>query len=156
MLKPYYKNTQSVSTEFARSYYVPFGESDKQSYDRDDSSRFTSLCGMWKIAAYDSIQDVSDDFYLTDGEKDIPVPSCVQYFGYDFFQYTNTRFPFRSIRRISRAKTRRIDTRGISSISKPTKRRILFSRALIAVFMFSSMAKKSGTVRYPIGYPSST
>lgn len=94
MLKPYYKNTQSVSTEFARSYYVPFGESDKQSYDRDDSSRFTSLCGMWKIAAYDSIQDVSDDFYLTDGEKDIPVPSCVQYFGYDFFQYTNTRFPF--------------------------------------------------------------
>ncbi len=94
MLNQYYTQTQSINTEFARSYYVPFSESDKQSYDREDSGRFTSLNGTWIITAYDSILDVPDDFCSTDGEKDIPVPSCVQYFGYDFFQYTNTRYPF--------------------------------------------------------------
>ncbi|MBD5132362.1 MAG: hypothetical protein HDT28_07245 [Clostridiales bacterium] len=94
MLKPYYKQTQSVNTELARSYYVPFSDSDKKSYDREDSSRFTSLNGTWKITAYDSVLDVPDDFYNFDGANEIPVPSCVQYYGYDYFQYTNTRFPF--------------------------------------------------------------
>lgn len=119
MLKPYYKQTQSINIEPPRSYYVPFGESDKESYDREDSGRFMSLNGTWKITAYDRVLDVPDDFYNTDGEKDILVPSCVQYFGYDFFSTQIHAFRFRSIRRIYRAKTRRINTRGISSISSP-------------------------------------
>ena len=94
MLNPYYKETQSVNIEPLRSYYVPFSASDAKSYDRENSSRFTTLNGIWRITAYDSILDVPDDFYNTDGKKEIPVPSCVQYYGYDFFQYTNTRFPF--------------------------------------------------------------
>lgn len=94
MLKPYYKQTQSVNTKPARSYYVPFSDKDEKSYDREDSSRFSSLNGMWKITAYDSVLDVPDDFCDFDGEKEIPVPSCVQYYGYDYFQYTNTRYPF--------------------------------------------------------------
>lgn len=94
MLKPYYKQTKSINTVPARSYYVPFSDSDKKSYDRENSSRFMSLNGTWKITAYDGILDVPDDFYMSDGEKEITVPSCVQYYGYDYFQYTNTRFPF--------------------------------------------------------------
>ncbi len=94
MLKPYYKDTKSVGTTPARSYYIPFSRADKKSYDREDSSRFTSLCGAWKITPYESVLDVPDDFYNNDGADDIAVPSCVQYYGYDYFQYTNDRFPF--------------------------------------------------------------
>lgn len=94
MLKPYYNYTQSINVLPARCYYVPFDENDKRSYDRENSSWFTSLNGTWKIVGYDSILDIPDDFYKTDGEKEIPVPSCVQYYGYDYFQYTNVRYPF--------------------------------------------------------------
>ena len=94
MLNNYYKQAICVNALPPRSYYVPFSVSDEKSYDREGSSRFTSLNGTWKITAYDSILDVPDDFYDSDGEKEIPVPSCVQYYGYDYFQYTNIRFPF--------------------------------------------------------------
>ena len=69
MLNPYYKETQSVNIEPLRSYYVPFSASDAKSYDRENSSRFTTLNGMWRITAYDSILDVPDDFYNTDGKQ---------------------------------------------------------------------------------------
>lgn len=93
MLKPYYKNTRSVGTSPARSYYVPFGVDDKMSYDREDSSRYTSLDGVWNIEAYDSVLD-ADKFWERTGRAEIPVPSCVQYYGYDHFRYANDRYPF--------------------------------------------------------------
>ena len=136
MLNPYYKETQSVNIEPLRSYYVPFSASDAKSYGRENSSRFTTLNGMWRITAYDSILDVPDDFYNTDGKKEIPVPSCVQYYGYDFFSTRILAFRFRSIRRMFRAKTRRITIRGISSIRKQSKKHIWFSRAWTVVFTY--------------------
>lgn len=93
MLKPYYKNTISKGLLPPRSYYVPFSLNDKKSHDRENSSRFISLNGKWKITPYESVLE-ADGFWKKEGENEIDVPSCVQYFGYDYFQYTNMRYPF--------------------------------------------------------------
>ena len=93
MLDKYYEQTYSVGLEPIRAYYVPFAKSDKKSYNREDSSRFLSLNGTWRISSYDSVM-IADRFWEREGEKEIPVPSCVQYYGYDNFQYTNVRYPF--------------------------------------------------------------
>ena len=86
-------NVGSVNTVKPRAYYVPFSPLQDKSYNREDSLYFTSLNGEWNIKGYDSFEDAEN--FLTDGyDKKITVPSCVQYFGYDNFQYTNQRFPF--------------------------------------------------------------
>ncbi len=79
-----------------RSYYVPFAETDtiKTQYgiiDRSLSSRFISLNGVWQIKQHSSVDEVVIDEELT---KNIPVPSCVQMYGFDQIQYLNTRYPF--------------------------------------------------------------
>ena len=79
-----------------RAYYVPFGQEQKIPFknhiiDREQSDRFVSLDGIWKIRAYQKIQDVD----LNDvPDREIPVPSCVQLHGYDQIQYINSRYPF--------------------------------------------------------------
>lgn len=93
MLKPYYEKTTSVGILPARSYYVPFNETDKKSYDRAQSTRFISLNGTWTITPYESVMD-ADGFWNREAKTEIDVPSCVQYYGYDYFQYTNMRYPF--------------------------------------------------------------
>ena len=93
MLKKYYEADRSVGTEPLRAYYVPFGKGAEPSYNREESERFLSLNGTWKIRAYESVSD-ADGFWNGAGDEEIPVPSCVQYYGYDFFQYTNVRYPF--------------------------------------------------------------
>ena len=93
MLKPYYEKTTSVGILPARSYYVPFNETDKKSYDRVQSTRFISLNGTWTITPYESVMD-ADGFWNREAKTEIDVPSCVQYYGYDYFQYTNMRYPF--------------------------------------------------------------
>lgn len=93
MLKDYYKSTKTYGIMPARSYYVPFSLNDKKSYDREASSRFILLNGKWKITPYESVLD-ADRFWENECENQINVPSCVQYYGYDYFQYTNTRYPF--------------------------------------------------------------
>lgn len=93
MIKDYYKTTKAQGVEPSRSYYVPFSLNDNKSYDRENSGRFISLNGKWKITPYESVLDV-DGFWENEGESEIDVPSCVQYNGYDYFQYTNTRYPF--------------------------------------------------------------
>ncbi len=93
MLKKYYQTDACVGVEESRAYYIPFVKGQARSYNREDSERFQSLNGTWKITAYESVLD-ADNFWEKEGEKEIPVPSCVQYFGYDYFQYTNVRFPF--------------------------------------------------------------
>ena len=93
MLKKYYEKGKSVGVLPARAYYVPFEKGAARSYEREASGRFLSLNGTWRITAYQSVLD-ADGFWEKEGEKEIPVPSCVQYFGYDYFQYTNVRYPF--------------------------------------------------------------
>lgn len=93
MLKEYYKSSNAVGVMPPRCYYVPFQIDAVKSYNREDSERFISLNGTWNIDSYESVID-ADNFWKTNGEKTVPVPSCVQYYGYDYFQYTNMRFPF--------------------------------------------------------------
>ena len=93
MFKQYHQEDKNVNLCEPRAYYVPFSATQKRSYDRAKSDRFYSLNGDWKIAEYESAYD-ADQFWLKTGEKEISVPSCVQYFGYDGFQYTNIVYPF--------------------------------------------------------------
>lgn len=93
MLEKYYERGESIGLEPLRSYYVPFGREQKFSTRREDSRRFMSLNGTWKIHKYESVLE-ADHFWENDPESEIPVPSCVQYFGLDQFQYSNIRYPF--------------------------------------------------------------
>ena len=92
MLEKYYEYCNSINTLPARAYFVPFSKGQVRD-EREKSTRFQSLNGIWKITPYNSVLG-ADGFWEKDGEKDIPVPSCVQYFGYDYFQYTNINYPF--------------------------------------------------------------
>ena len=76
----------------ARGYYIPFGE-DQKNGRRENSRRFTLLSGEWAFRAYEKIEDIGEDLCKQDLPETIAVPSCVQYYGYDGFQYLNTRFP---------------------------------------------------------------
>ncbi|MBQ4269850.1 MAG: hypothetical protein IJB97_09420, partial [Clostridia bacterium] len=93
MFKQYHQGDKNVNLCAPRAYYVPFSDRQNRSYNRADSDRFYALNGVWKITEYESAYD-ADEFWLKSGEKEIPVPSCVQYFGYDGFQYTNISYPF--------------------------------------------------------------
>lgn len=91
-----YEKLNRIGVEKPRSYYIPFPEKQKFSYknkiiNRLASERFISLDGEWLIKEHKSLDAVSLEERLT--EK-IPVPSCVQLFGYDQIQYINTRYPF--------------------------------------------------------------
>ena len=63
MLKRYFEDLKSVNALPPRSYFVPFRETDEQSYDRTKSSRFHSLNGMWTVKEYESFFDVPDTFF---------------------------------------------------------------------------------------------
>ena len=89
MLPEYYKKGDSVGVLPPRAYFIPFERGQKRSERREDSARFRSLNGIWKIRAYESVLD-ADRFWEDMPEAEIPVPSCVQYYGYDHFQYTTS------------------------------------------------------------------
>lgn len=57
------------------------------------AGRFVSLNGTWGITAYESPLDVPDTFFRRKPAGEIPVPACVQFYGYDCFQYTNVAYP---------------------------------------------------------------
>ena len=85
-----------IGTMPHRSYYIPFGEGDeiKTKYgiiDRNESSKFISLNGEWKIKQHAHVEDFDVNEKM---ESIIPVPSCVQMHGYDQIQYINARYPF--------------------------------------------------------------
>ncbi len=75
-----------------RSYYVPFKKGQKEGL-REESELFLSLNGEWGFRAYKKLEDIADDFCSQTLPERIAVPSCVQYAGYDYFQYTNVRYP---------------------------------------------------------------
>ncbi|MDK2968682.1 glycoside hydrolase family 2 TIM barrel-domain containing protein [Lacrimispora sp.] len=90
---------QHENTMPHRAYYIPASTAQFDLTDkREKSDRFCLLNGNWKFQYYDSIYDVKEEFYLegfdTSKFDEIPVPGCIQNFGYDKQQYTNTRYPF--------------------------------------------------------------
>ncbi|MDR2202138.1 MAG: hypothetical protein LBP26_05180 [Clostridiales bacterium] len=64
-----------------RAYYVPEGAK-------------TPLNGEWAFRAYESAAGIGDGFLSGRPDGKITVPSCVQYYGHDYFQYTNVKYPF--------------------------------------------------------------
>ena len=91
-----YESFERIGVEPHRSYYIPFAESDKVKkkfgiIDRRSSSRFISLDGVWQIKQHCNISEMVLDEEL---KEEIPVPSCVQMYGYDHIQYLNCRYPF--------------------------------------------------------------
>ena len=94
-----FESLKRIGTQKHRSYYVPFAETDeiKTKYniiDRESSSRFMSLDGIWQIKAHEHVEDFNLNDELT---ETIPVPSCVQMHGFDHLQYINVRYPFPTI-----------------------------------------------------------
>ena len=90
-----YESFERIGVEKHRSYYIPFAEQDaiKKRYgivNRNTSSRFLSLDGIWQIKAHKNVEEVIVGECLT---ETIPVPSCVQMHGYDYIQYINVRYP---------------------------------------------------------------
>lgn len=94
MLKKYYEQSAVVNVLDTRCYYVPFGNGKDAFGCRKKSDRFVDLDGKWTIEEFDSPLSVPDDFYKSTPTAEIEVPSCVQYYGYDHFQYTNVNYPF--------------------------------------------------------------
>lgn len=76
-----------------RCYYVPFGAG-QSAGRREESERILPLNGEWSFQAYEKLSDIPEDFCSARLSDTLPVPSCVQYHGYDYFQYTNVRYPF--------------------------------------------------------------
>lgn len=87
----YFKSTKMINVMEPTNYFIPFGINDIKSYDRNDSSRFLSLNGIWSFKAHQDYRTLVIDEKMID---EIVVPSCVQMFGYDAMQYTNYRYPF--------------------------------------------------------------
>lgn len=93
MLKKYYEQTGAINVLPTRAYYVPFANKSDVFEPRRKSERYLDLNGKWNIREFKSVYDVPDDFYTVTPENEIDVPSCVQYYGYDVFQYTNVNYP---------------------------------------------------------------
>lgn len=92
----FFTDFKNINVLSPRSYYIPF-ESEKKAIagKREDSAGFVSLKGEWEFKAYPSVVDAEKACFLSSHlTEKIYVPSCVQYYGYDCFQYTNVRYPF--------------------------------------------------------------
>lgn len=91
-----YLKFDRIGTMPHRSYYIPFASEDEIGFrygiiDRNTSSRFFSLGGVWQIKQLEHIEEFCVNDTL---DSTIPVPSCVQMHGYDQIQYLNSRYPF--------------------------------------------------------------
>ncbi len=97
----YYEDlkTLSVNTEPLRAYYIPTSAAQPADWKcRRQTDRFCLLNGDWDFHYYNSVYDVTEEFwkegYNTEGYDTIPVPSNWQDHGYDIHHYTNVRYPF--------------------------------------------------------------
>ncbi len=89
-----FEQFRSEGTLPPRAYYIPFAPGEDAFAPRRDSSRYLDLNGTWRLCAYESVLDVEEDFYRQTPQDLIPVPSCVQLYGYDKIQYVNVNYPF--------------------------------------------------------------
>ena len=83
----------------ARATLVAYDTLDEaKALNRDASKRKVSLNGMWKFNFAKNPATAPDDFYKTDYSveawDEIKVPANWQTEGYDYPQYTNTRYPW--------------------------------------------------------------
>ncbi|MGM9551398.1 MAG: glycoside hydrolase family 2 TIM barrel-domain containing protein [Clostridia bacterium] len=88
-----------INTLPARATLVSYeSETEAKKLDRDASNRKVSLNGMWKFNFAENPSSAPSDFYKTDYSVDdwdeIKVPANWQSEGYDYPQYTNTRYPW--------------------------------------------------------------
>lgn len=97
----YYENLDVLheNTMPARAYYIPASKRmNDLAEHREKSDRIQFLNGTWKFKYYDSIYDVTEEFYRTgfdvSGYDEMKVPGVWQNEGYDCHQYTNIRYPF--------------------------------------------------------------
>lgn len=82
-----------------RAYYIPASRvMDSLILHREDSDRMKMLSGEWKFRYFDSIYEVTEEFYREDYDTsdfdNLKVPGVWQCAGYDTHQYTNVRYPF--------------------------------------------------------------
>ena len=78
------------------AYFIPFDRNEEtKDKQREESSRFLLLNGQWQFQYYHSVNDLPEDFdpFGEQLNATIPVPSVWQFQGYDYFQYTNVRYP---------------------------------------------------------------
>jgi beta-galactosidase len=83
----------------ARATIVPYDkQSEAKLCNRDLSKRKVSLNGAWKFNFAENPASAPEDFYKNDysleGWDEIKVPANWQSEGYDYPQYTNTRYPW--------------------------------------------------------------
>ena len=88
-----------VNTMDNRAYYIPYPTIDETlSEDRTSSKRFHLLNGQWDFKYYNSVYDVTEEFFVPNFDvstyNKIPVPSVWQNHGFDKHQYTNIKYPF--------------------------------------------------------------
>lgn len=93
-MEKYYEKTDAIGVLEPRAYYIPFLSREDAFSPRRESDLYLDLNGEWSIDEYKSVLDCPDDFYLIKPQSKIRVSSCVQYYGYDRFQYTNVNYPF--------------------------------------------------------------
>jgi len=91
--------TIHVGTMDNRAYCIPYPTIEELlSENRLYSKCFQILNGKWDFAYFNSIYDVTDEFYAIDYDHSnfdkIPVPAAWQNHGYDKHQYTNVKYPF--------------------------------------------------------------
>lgn len=82
-----------------RAYYIPAScPMEDVAKNRELSDRMQMLNSNWKFKYYESIYDLTHDFYKEEESieeyDELPVPSVWQMYGYDTHQYTNIRYPF--------------------------------------------------------------
>ncbi len=83
----------------ARATIMPYDSREEAlKADRNASAHKMSLNGQWKFNFARNIASAPEDFYKTDfdvsGWNSIKVPAHWQFQGYDYPQYTNTRYPW--------------------------------------------------------------
>ncbi|MGI6735052.1 MAG: glycoside hydrolase family 2 TIM barrel-domain containing protein [Bacilli bacterium] len=78
-----------------RAYYIPFTNINDLYLNKKHSKAFIDLTGVWKIIAFDDFRKANlDQILKMVGDKDISVPSCIEYYGYGEFTYLNFRYEF--------------------------------------------------------------
>ncbi len=88
-----------VNTMNNRAYFVPYSNVDEALLEeRTSSGRLHLLNGYWNFEYFNSIYDVTEQFYEPGYDfskyNKIPVPGAWQNYGYDKHQYTNIKYPF--------------------------------------------------------------
>jgi len=86
-----------VNTCKKRSYYVPASTKEFAVLPREMSDRAFFLNGDWAFRYFENDRKIPADIFDRDYDYEsmdiLPVPSCIQIYGYDQNNYTNIKFP---------------------------------------------------------------